>query len=108
MQAGQSQLKYKDIIFGTVKSLRLSSDLTRVIVTATTTAQARPLLTDGAVFWVVKPRLFAGNISGLETVFSGSYIGMLPATAPGRNSENLLGKRIRRSLPRTFRVAHSC
>src|SRR5215475_10868925 len=46
LQAGQSQLKYKDIVFGTVKSLRLSSDLTRVIVTVATTAEAKPLLTE--------------------------------------------------------------
>ncbi|MGE3782453.1 MAG: intermembrane transport protein PqiB [Alphaproteobacteria bacterium] len=92
LQAGQSQLKYKDIVFGTVKNLRLSADLTRVIVTVATTAQARPMLTDGTVFWVVKPRLFAGNISGLETVFSGSYIGMLPAATAGKAQREFAGQ----------------
>jgi len=33
LQAGQSQLKYKDIVFGTVKSLALSPDQTHVVVT---------------------------------------------------------------------------
>jgi paraquat-inducible protein B len=92
LQAGQSQLKYKDIVFGTIKSLRLSSDLTRVIVTVATTAQAKPLLTDSTVFWVVKPRLFAGTISGLETVLSGSYIGMLPATTAGKEQREFIGQ----------------
>ena len=83
LQAGQSQLKYKDIVFGTVKSLELAPDKTHVIVTVATTHEARPLLTDGTIFWVVKPRLFAGNISGIETLRSGSYIGMLPAAEAG-------------------------
>ena len=68
LQAGQSQLKYKDIVFGTVKSLALSPDQTHVVVTVATTHEAGPLLTEGTIFWVVKPRLFAGNISGIETL----------------------------------------
>src|SRR3954447_12617820 len=55
LQAGKSPLKFKDIEFGTVKSLRLSADNARVLVTISTNAQAVPLLTEGAVFWVVKP-----------------------------------------------------
>jgi paraquat-inducible protein B len=43
LQAGQSQLKFKDIVFGTVQSLNLTQDHTRVIVTVTTTREATPL-----------------------------------------------------------------
>jgi paraquat-inducible protein B len=39
LQAGQSRLKYKDIVFGTVQSLTLSPDRTRVIVTVATTRE---------------------------------------------------------------------
>jgi paraquat-inducible protein B len=82
--AGQSQLKFKDMVFGTVKNLDLSGDHNRVIVTIATTRQAKPLLTDKTVFWVAKPRLFAGAISGIETLFSGNYVGMLPGAAAGK------------------------
>jgi paraquat-inducible protein B len=92
LQAGQSQLKYKDIVFGTVKSLELAPDQTHVVVTVATTRQAEPLLTEGTVFWVVKPRLFAGNISGLETVLSGSYVGMLPPAKPGKSQRDFIGR----------------
>src|SRR5438552_14358711 len=91
LQAGQSQLKYKDIVFGTVKSLALSPDQTHVVVSVATTHQAGPLLTEGTIFWVVKPRLFAGNISGIETLLSGSYIGMLPAAEDGKNKRDFAG-----------------
>jgi paraquat-inducible protein B len=73
LQAGQSQLKFREIVLGTVKSLDLAPDHSHVIVAIATTRQAEPLLTDQTVFWVVKPRLFAGNISGLDTLLSGSY-----------------------------------
>src|ERR1700720_4691614 len=92
LQAGQSQLKYKDIVFGTVKSLALSPDQTHVVVTVATTRQAERLLTEGTIFWVVKPRLFAGNISGIETLLSGSYIGMLPAAEAGKSQRDFVGR----------------
>jgi paraquat-inducible protein B len=92
LQAGQSQLKYKDIVFGTVKSLELSPDHTHVVVTVATTHQAKPLLTDQTIFWVVKPRIFAGNVSGLETLLSGSYIGMMPGLAEGKAQQKFVGQ----------------
>ena len=92
LQPGQSQLKYKDIVFGTVKSLALSPDKTHVIMTVATTRQAEPLLTEGTIFWVVKPRLFAGNVSGIETLLSGSYIGMLPAAEAGKSQREFVGR----------------
>ena len=78
LQAGQSQLKYKDIVLGTVKSLEFTKNRRGVLVSVATTSQAEQFLTSGTQFWVVKPRLFAGNISGFNTLLSGSYIGMLP------------------------------
>lgn len=92
LQAGQSQLKFREIVLGTVKSLDLAPDHSHVIVTIATTRQAEPLLTDQTVFWVVKPRLFAGNISGLDTLLSGSYVGMLPGATAGRAQRVFTGR----------------
>ncbi len=91
LQAGQSQLKFKNIVLGTVQSFSLSPDNSHVLVTIETTRQAEPLLTDQTVFWVVKPRLFAGNISGLETLLSGAYVGMLPAQNGGKPKHDFVG-----------------
>ena len=92
LQVGQSQLKFKNIVFGTVKELRLSDDHAQVIVTIETTSQATPLLTDNTVFWIEKPRLFAGSISGLGTLLSGSYVGMMPAKSGGKPTRNFVGQ----------------
>jgi len=92
LQAGQSQLKFREIVFGTVKSLELAPDHAHVIVTVDTTHDVKPLLTENTIFWVVKPRLFAGNVSGLETLLSGSYIGMVPGAAGGKPQHNFVGQ----------------
>ncbi|MBV9249424.1 MAG: MCE family protein [Acetobacteraceae bacterium] len=94
LQAGQSQLKFKELVLGTVKSLDLTSDHKRVVATVATTHQATPLLLDNTEFWVVKPRLFAGNISGLETLLSGAYIGMRPSEAPGKHQTKFVGREV--------------
>lgn len=91
LQAGQSQLKFKDLTLGTVKSMTLNADHTRVNLTIATTKEAEPLLTDQTIFWVVKPRLFAGNLSGLGTLVSGSYVGMRPGTKAGKEQREFVG-----------------
>ncbi len=92
LQAGQSQLKFKDITLGTVKSLDLSADRTHATVMIATTKQAEPLLTDKTLLWVVKPRLFAGNLSGLSTLLSGAYIAMLPPETVGKPRREFIGR----------------
>jgi paraquat-inducible protein B len=91
LQAGQSQLKYKDIVLGTVKSLEFTKNRRGVLVSVATTAQAVQFLTSGTQFWVVKPRLFAGNISGFNTLLSGSYIGMLPGDSAAKAEHEFVG-----------------
>jgi paraquat-inducible protein B len=92
LTAGQSQLKYKNVVMGTVTAITVSPDLTKVIVTIETVREAEPLLTDKTIFWVVKPELFAGNITGLETLISGSYIGMRPSADPGSAKRDFIGE----------------
>jgi paraquat-inducible protein B len=92
LTAGQSQLKYKNVVMGTVKAISVSPDLTKVIATVETVREAEPLLTDKTIFWVVKPELFAGNITGLETLISGSYIGMRPSAEKGSLKRDFIGE----------------
>jgi len=92
LTAGQSQIKYKNVVMGTVKTITVSPDLTKVIVTIETVREAEPLLTDKTIFWVVKPELFAGNITGLETLISGSYIGMRPSADSGTAKRDFIGE----------------
>ncbi len=49
------------------------------------------MLTDKAQFWIVKPRFFAGAVSGLETLVSGSYIELQPSAAGGERTTTFTG-----------------
>ncbi len=90
LQAGQSMMKYKDIQMGTVEGFDLTKER-RVVMRVRTTPQAEPFLEEGTQFWVAKPRLFAGDITGLNTVLSGSYIEMAPAEGDGPRKREFKG-----------------
>ena len=89
--AGQSPIKHKDVKLGMVTDIALSPDASHVTVTAEMSRQAVPFLTDRTRFWVVMPRLMAGQISGLDTLISGSYIELLPGVAGGRAATAFTG-----------------
>jgi paraquat-inducible protein B len=91
LQAGQSHVRHKDVDMGVVQKISLTPDLKRVQVTVRMNREAQPLLTDKAEFWVVRPRFFAGSISGLQTLFSGSYIDLLPASDGGPSQSSFVG-----------------
>jgi paraquat-inducible protein B len=91
LQAGQSHVRHKDVDMGLVQRIALSKDLQRVMVSIRMDRAAEPLLTDTAKFWVVKPRFFAGSISGLETLLSGGYIELLPGVPPGAPAHDFKG-----------------
>ena len=89
LEAGKTKVKYKSIEVGTVKSVHISPDLSHVVVTAELGKQAEPHLTENAQFWVVRPRLGLGGISGLETLVSGAFIAMDPR--PGASARTFTG-----------------
>ncbi len=78
--AGKTKIRYKDVDIGEVDTILVSQDLTGVVVTANLGKEAKPYLTEKARFWVVEPRISGGSVSGLGTLFSGSYIAMDPGT----------------------------
>ncbi|MGA2548621.1 MAG: MlaD family protein [Burkholderiaceae bacterium] len=76
LEAGKTKIKYKNVDIGEVKTIRLASDHDSVTVIAQMQHEAGQLLVEDTRFWVVRPRVAGGQISGLATLVSGSYIGM--------------------------------
>ena len=74
LEAGKTKIKFKDVDIGLVKSVTLAPDSKRVVVTAEIAKDAGRLLVDNTRFWVVRPRISGGSVSGLGTLLSGSYI----------------------------------
>jgi paraquat-inducible protein B len=91
LAVNQSHVRHKEVDMGMVTKIALAPDLKHVIVTVRMNKEAEPLLTDKAQFWVVKPRFFAGNFEGLSTLFSGSYIDLLPSGEGGTPERSFTG-----------------
>ena len=76
LEAGKTKIKYKNVDVGEVKMVKLSEDRLGVVATAEIVKEAEPYLVEDSRFWVVRPRVAGGQVSGLGTLFSGSYIGL--------------------------------
>lgn len=76
LEAGKTKIKFKDVEIGQVESIALNDDASTVVVTAKMVKGSEPYLTDQAKFWVVRPRISGGSVSGLSTMLSGAYIGI--------------------------------
>ncbi|MBX9295822.1 MlaD family protein [Chromobacterium vaccinii] len=76
IEAGKTRIKYKDVEVGEVTSVKLSPSRQAIVATAQLSKEAADYLAEDSRFWVVRPRVSGGGVSGLGTVLSGSYIGM--------------------------------
>lgn len=81
IQAGTTKVRRKNVEIGEVLDLRLSEDADEVVLSVRIYDHARHLLSEDSQFWVVRPRIGAGGISGLSTLLSGAYIEMSPGSA---------------------------
>lgn len=86
LEANKTRVKFKDVEIGTVKSIALNPDRKSVKVVVQMDKQAEGLLVSDSRFWVVRPRIAAGGVSGLATLLSGAYI----AVDPGKSSDTQL------------------
>ena len=90
LEAGKTPVKYKDVTVGSVKAITLSDDGTHVITTVSLIKSALSLTRQDTRFWVVRPRIGTGGISGIDTLFSGAYVAADQGTAE-ESSENFTG-----------------
>jgi paraquat-inducible protein B len=82
IEAKKTRIRYRDIDVGTVTQVTLREDAEAVIVKAELAKQAAKLLVDDTRFWVVRPRITGGGVSGLGTLFSGVYVGLDAGESP--------------------------
>jgi len=89
IEAGRTRVMLRNVEVGMVEFLDLSRDLSRVEVHARMRSDLKEHLTTGTRFWVVRPRLGVGGVSGLGTLFSGVYVEMEPGK--GSRTETFKG-----------------
>ena len=78
IEAGKTKIKYKSVEAGVIKDVEMAEDLSQVFVMAEMKKSVEPHLTENTRFWVVRPQIGLGGVSGLDTLVSGAYIEIDP------------------------------
>jgi paraquat-inducible protein B len=78
LEEGNTQVQYRGAQVGEVKSISLVDEGQRVKVTARLAGSAKALAKVGSIFWIVRPEVKVGAISGLRTIVSGEYVTVQP------------------------------
>ena len=73
--ADKTQVKYRNVVIGHVSRVELSEDQKSVAATVELVRQAGSFIREDAKYWVVRPRIGAGGVSGIDTLLSGAFIG---------------------------------
>jgi paraquat-inducible protein B len=87
IEAGRTKIRCRSVDVGVVEGVTLSADLQHVNVGIRLTGENEMLLNEDTRFWVVRPRVGGGAISGLGTIISGAYLEL----DPGRSERQTRG-----------------
>lgn len=75
LTANKTEVKYRNVVIGHVSEVALSKDQKSVDATLELAKEAESFTREDSQFWVVRPRIGAGGVSGIDTLLSGDYIG---------------------------------
>ena len=101
LKAGQSLVKYKNVSIGVVEKITLDEEGHGVIVEVRMNKDVADYLNYEAKFWIVRPEVGTGGISGLDTIISGTYINMYSKKIDsifGKSKKDFIG------LPKAYRI----
>ncbi len=73
---GKTKVFYKGIPIGVVRDIQVDPGINSVSIHIEMDRVTAKGLVDDTKFWIVKPEVSAGRIRGLDTLLSGSYIGV--------------------------------
>jgi paraquat-inducible protein B len=85
----KTKVRYKGVIIGTVKRIELDEE-SGVNIIAEIESHATFMLREKTTFWLVSPKASLTSISGLDTLFSGSYINLQPGGGESSRDFNAL------------------
>ena len=85
LKIGETPIKYRGVTIGEVRGVELSKDNQRVEVSARLKRSAMSIAREGALFWIVRPEVGVGTISGLATIVTGPHIEALPGSGASKS-----------------------
>ncbi|TEA78061.1 intermembrane transport protein PqiB [Allopusillimonas ginsengisoli] len=88
LEVGQTKVRYKEVVIGTVTGIKVSKDRKNALVSAEIDRESADYIArSGSRFWVVRPRLGFTGVTGLNTLISGAYISVDTAETPENEDE---------------------
>jgi paraquat-inducible protein B len=78
LRPGQTPVRYRGVPVGEVTGVELSADETQAVVRIRLTRSGSGMARQGSRFWIVRPRVGFGQVTGLSTVLSGPEINVIP------------------------------
>jgi paraquat-inducible protein B len=89
LEIDKTKIKYLDVEIGKVTAITINDDLKTISVTAQMNKDTDEYLTNKTLFWVVRPQIGLGGVSGLGTLLSGAYIAIKPEK--GKKEHHFIG-----------------
>jgi paraquat-inducible protein B len=84
---GKTQVIARGVPVGTVSEIQPELSNRRVKTVVQMDQSVADLLVEVTLFWVVRPQVSAASVEGLDTLLSGSYIGIQPGTSSKKAQE---------------------
>jgi paraquat-inducible protein B len=78
LRVGQTPVRYRGVQVGEVTGVRLSKDEKKALVRIRLIRSAEGIAREGSRFWIVRPHVGFGQVTGLGTVLSGPDINVIP------------------------------
>ena len=91
LKARSTKVRFKGIDIGVVERVTVLPDLSGVTAMVMMDPQSNRALREGTQFWLVSPKVSLTEVSGLETLVSGTYIDMQP-NLDGKPARNFVAR----------------
>jgi paraquat-inducible protein B len=85
IDVGKTLVRYQGLNVGKVVDVSIDDELKGVNVDLLMDYRAEPLLRANSKFWLVTPKASITGVEGLDALFSGNYIGLLPGDGDFRD-----------------------
>ena len=90
LEVGKSDVRYKNVPVGKITDIDISNDLEEIVATVELNRGAAKLAVEDTRFWVERPRVGVGGVSGLGTLLSGAFIGVDVGTSK-KSADHFIG-----------------
>lgn len=91
LEADKTKLRYKNVEIGKVTALSVADDFSSVTATVRADKNSAKIFNENSRFWIVKPRLGLTEVTGLNTIVSGTYITVDPGSPDGAPKFDFVG-----------------